>query len=83
MSAAELVEQLKQLSNPERLLVIEAATRLIREELSAPSGPVPTDPDRHLQEVANTLKDLYEPGGALSEWNDLDAEEVLDDYVQG
>jgi hypothetical protein len=37
MSTAELVEQLKYLSNPERLAVIEAATRLIREDLSATS----------------------------------------------
>jgi hypothetical protein len=37
MSAGDLIEQLKSLSNPERLAVIEAATRLVREELVRPA----------------------------------------------
>ncbi len=40
MSAAELVKQLKHLSNAERLVVIEAASRLIREELVAQKADV-------------------------------------------
>ncbi len=35
MSAAELVDHLRQLTNAERLSVIEAATRLIRDDLVA------------------------------------------------
>jgi len=34
MSASEIQEQLRQLTIPERLPVIESATRLIREDLS-------------------------------------------------
>ena len=33
MSTTELLEQLKKLSNPDRLQVIETATRMVREEL--------------------------------------------------
>lgn len=35
MSAAELIHELNHLDNRERLLVIEAATRLVRQELNA------------------------------------------------
>ena len=35
MSRVEFVEHLKQLSNAERLEVIEAATRLVREQLAS------------------------------------------------
>jgi hypothetical protein len=38
MSTAQLLEQLKHLSNSERLEVIEAATRLLREDLVARAG---------------------------------------------
>jgi hypothetical protein len=37
MSATEMIDQLKHLSNVERLAVIEAATRLIREEFQEQS----------------------------------------------
>jgi hypothetical protein len=33
MSTAQMLEQLRHLSNPERLELIEAATRLIRDDL--------------------------------------------------
>jgi hypothetical protein len=82
MSTAELVQQLKHLSNPERLAVIEAATRLIREDLSAQTASAREEQDRRMRAAALVLKDFYEPGGELTEWTSLDAEEVLDDSVQ-
>jgi hypothetical protein len=82
MSAAEVVEQLKHLSNPDRLAVIEAATRLVREDLAAQAADVRAEQDRRMRAAAVALKSYYEPGGELTEWTSLDAEEVLDDYVQ-
>lgn len=63
MSTADLLEQLKQLSNPERLAVIEAVTRLVREDLSGQTGTTREEQDRRMRTAAMALKDLYEPGG--------------------
>jgi len=81
VSSSELLEQLKHLSNADRLVVIETATRLIRDELSLKSSKAKQDEDERLQTAALAVKDLYEPGGELTEWTSLDAEEILDDYV--
>ena len=78
MSTAEVVEQLKHFNNAERLAVIEAATRLIREELSAQTASIRAEQDRRMHAAALAVKDLYEPGGELTEWTSLDAEEVLE-----
>jgi hypothetical protein len=68
MSTAEVLEQLKHLSNAERLAVIEAASRLIRQDLLAgPSDPHAAQ-DRRMRDAALALKDLYEPGDYLTEW---------------
>src|ERR1700676_4570808 len=80
MTTAEVVSALVNLNNAERLEVIEAATRLIREELlprEAASGSLEA---RRLREAAARLADLYVPGGEMTEWNVLDGEEVRDDY---
>jgi hypothetical protein len=81
MSTTELVEQIRQLSTPERLQVVEAVLCLIRQDLQDRNTDARADQDRRMQAAALALKDLYEPGGELTEWNCLDAEEVLDDYV--
>lgn len=44
MTTAEVLEQIKYLSNTERLEVIEVATRLIREDLSPPGENDQEDP---------------------------------------
>ncbi len=67
--------------NNARLEVIEAATRLIREEMLAREVRTETDEDRRLREAASRLADLYIPGGEMTEWNILDGEEVRDDYL--
>jgi hypothetical protein len=69
MTVVELVEQLRHLSNPERLSLIEAASRLIREDLLAQTSAAREEQARRMQEAAAALKDLYEPGGALDLWN--------------
>jgi hypothetical protein len=83
MSATEIIEQLQHLSNADRLAVIEAASRLVRVDLLAESSGARPQQDRRLQEAARALKDLYEPGGELTEWTDLDAEDFLDGSVPG
>jgi hypothetical protein len=74
MSTTELIEELRRLGNADRLAVIEAASRLIRQDLVCAK-----DHEDRLREQAAALKDLYEPGGELTEWTNLDAEEVIDD----
>ena len=65
---AEVLEQLQALTNAERLSVIEAVTRLIREDLlRAEAARIETD--RQLRKAAEDARDLYE-GGALAEWID-------------
>jgi hypothetical protein len=78
LSALDILEHLKQLTNPERLAVIETATRLIREETADPVR-VAREQDRRLQASAEAVKDLYEPGGELTEWTALDGEDFHDE----
>jgi hypothetical protein len=81
MSTAQLVEELKRLSNAERLEVIEAATRLVREEIGPRTACLRDESDRRMREAAARVKDLYEPGGELTEWTVLDSEDFTDEYV--
>lgn len=83
MSTVEVVECLKHLSNAERLEVIEAATRLVREQLADSDTNSLRQQDRRLSAAAQRVKELYEPGGELTEWSALDADEFVDDYSQG
>ncbi len=83
MSTAELLEHLRQLSDVERLEVIEAATRLTRKNLAAGTADAAIDDDQRMQAAAAALKDLYETGSELTEWTALDAEEFADDDLQG
>ncbi|MEX2141799.1 MAG: hypothetical protein WD894_21215 [Pirellulales bacterium] len=81
MSTAQLVKELERLSNAERLEVIEAATRLVREDLGPGTAGARTEQDQRMREAAARLKDLYEPGGELTEWTTLDSEDFTDEYV--
>jgi hypothetical protein len=83
MSTADVVDQLKHLSNPERLAVIEAATQLIRKELASPPRSEQEAREERLRAAALAIKEYYEPGGELAEWTDLDAEEIIDESDQG
>jgi predicted nuclease with RNAse H fold len=80
MSTAQLLEHLRQLSDVERLEVIEVATRLIRDNLAASTTDAAMDEDRRLRAAAAAAKDLYEPGGELTEWTALGAEEFVDEH---
>lgn len=80
MSATELLEQLKRLSNADRLAVIEAATKLIRQDLLPPKSARAAQ-DQRLKAAALDAKDLYEPGRELTEWTSLDAEDFVDENI--
>ncbi len=82
MSTAQFIECLGQFSDVERLEIIEAATRLVRKNLTASAADAAIDRDAQIRAAAAALKDLYEPGGELTEWTALDAEEFVDDYYQ-
>lgn len=79
MSTAEVLEQLRHLNNSERLAVIETATRLIRADLAGPAEEL----ERRMGQAALAAKEFYEPGGVLTEWTCLDAEDFVDDSGQG
>jgi hypothetical protein len=82
MSTDHVLEQLTHLSNAERLEVAEAAARLVRENLGAGTGDPETEEDRRVRSAAASVKDLYEPGGELTEWTALDAEAFVDDSLE-
>jgi hypothetical protein len=83
VTASEIIEQLKDLSNEDRLSVIESASRMIRRDL--PGGaPDPKEEQRQrLKRAAIEAQPMYEPGGELTEWSALDGVEFLDEYCQG
>ena len=54
MSRSELLEELKRLSNADRLTVIESATRMIREQLQEPVASA-ADADDPILRVAGCL----------------------------
>lgn len=82
MSATELLDELKHLSNADRLAVIEAATRLIRQDLSVPASGREVQ-ERRLAAAALDARGQYEPGGDLTEWTSLDAEDFADANLPG
>ncbi len=81
MNTAQVVEQLRQLTDVERLEVIEAATRLIRNNLAAGTATTAADRDRRMRAAAAGVKELYEAGSELTEWTALDAEEFADEHL--
>ena len=82
MSTAQVLEQLRHLSNAERLEVVEAATRLVRDTLASGTPDPKSEGDRRIRVAAASVRDLYEPGGDLTEWTALDSEDFADDHLQ-
>jgi hypothetical protein len=48
-------------------------------DLNSDSTDAAAERGRQMHAAAERLKDLYEPGGELTEWTALDAEEFLED----
>ena len=74
MTNSEILDQLKQLTTAERLAVIEAATRLIREDLSQP-GANGRAADQQLTEAATALLADYQSDRELTAFSSLDGED--------
>lgn len=74
MTNREIIDQLKQLTTAERLAVIEAATRLIREDLSQPEANENTE-DEQLAQAAKALLADYQSDPELTAFTSLDGED--------
>ena len=74
MTNSEIIDQLKQLTTAERLAVIEAATRLIQEDLSQSETELRPD-DKQLAEAATVLLADYQADPELVAFTSLDGEE--------
>jgi len=74
MTNSEIIAQLKQLTTTERLAVIEAATRLIREDLSQ-SNLNEKSEDKELTLAAAALLADYQSDRELTAFTSLDGED--------
>ena len=74
MTNSEIIDQLKQLTTAERLAVIEAATRLIREDLSQPRVQE-NAADEQLAQAAKELLADYQSDKELTAFTSLDGED--------
>jgi hypothetical protein len=74
MTNSEIIDQLKQLTTAERLAVIEAATRLIREDLSQPEANENVEDDQ-LAQAAKALLADYQTDRELTAFISLDGED--------
>ena len=76
MIQVEILEELKKSTIPERLTIIEAALRLIREDLQQVGQPLTrTERRRQLAEAAEALLQDYAAGGELTVFTALDNED--------
>ncbi|HEV7796961.1 MAG TPA: hypothetical protein VGO73_02300 [Pyrinomonadaceae bacterium] len=73
MTNSEIIDQLKQLTTAERLAVIEAATRLIREDLSSFEGS--ENGEEQLAQAANALLADYQSDRELTAFTSLDGDD--------
>jgi len=74
MTNTEIIDQLKQLTTAERLAVIEAATRLIREDLSQPRVKE-NAANAQLAQAAKELLADYQSDKELTAFTSLDGED--------
>ncbi len=76
MIQVEILEELKKSTIPERLTIIEAALRLIREDLQQVGLPLTrAERRRQLAEAAEALLQDYAAGGELTVFTALDSED--------
>ena len=78
MAPADLLEQIKQLSLTDRLVVIEAATRSIRDEINSSASSAKQSRAERLSAAALTLTDYYANDPDVTDWTTLDAEPFFD-----
>lgn len=81
MTQVEILEELKKLTIPERLTIVEGVLRLIREDLQQVGQPLTrTERKRQLATAAEALLPDYAAGGELTIFTALDSEDF---YASG
>mgnify|MGYP001076493626 CR=1 FL=1 len=81
MTQIEILEELKKITISERLAIVEAALRLIREDLQQVEQPlIRTERRRQLAAAAEALLPDYATGGELTIFTTLDSEDF---YASG
>jgi len=76
MTQVEILEELKKFTIPERLTIVEAALRLIREDLQQVRQPLTrAERKRQLAAAAEALLQDYAAGGELTIFTALDSED--------
>ncbi|MGA9347340.1 MAG: hypothetical protein WBW48_00865 [Anaerolineae bacterium] len=76
MAQVEILEELQKFTIPERLTIVEAALRLIREDLQQVGQPqTRIERKRQLAEAAEALLPDYVAGGELTIFTALDSED--------
>lgn len=77
MTQTEILEALKQMTTEERLEIIEAASRMMREEIKE-KALAKAETDQRLAAAAEAALPDYMPGGALSNLWSPDSEDYYD-----
>ena len=76
MTQGEILEELKKLTTAERLVVMETALRLIREDLQQTERPLtPIERKQQLAMAAEALLPDYQAGSELTVFTVLDSED--------
>jgi hypothetical protein len=75
MTQVEILEELKKFTIPERLTIVEAALRLIREDLQVGQPLTRTERRRQLAAAAEALLPDYAAGAELTVFTGLDGED--------
>ena len=74
MTQVQILEELKKFTIPDRLTIVEAALRFIREDLRQKEQPLPREERRRqLAAAAEALLPDYAAGGELTIFTALDA----------
>jgi len=82
MSVTEIVQQLGNLSDADRLVVINAASSLMTRGYDL-GGKITAERRARMAVAAAAIKDYYENDEEVRDWKSLDAEEVHDDHLAG
>jgi hypothetical protein len=84
MTREEILAELEKMTNEERLEVIEAATRLLPNEMKrSPAGESRAKMDQQLLGAAQMMRGEYAAGGELTATTALDNEDLKDGPTEG
>ncbi len=81
MSQMEIIEEIRKLPIQDRVRVAEATIKLIGEDLVRRRRTIPDKEkiEQQMERAAELLKDDHAPGGELTEFTALDAEDFYDE----